>query len=515
MLLLKLKINTLLSTVFIFLLNQPISLANSPFTMNGQTLSDSEAAGQLLMIGVSHSKVSAENSELFRRIPAGSIILFKRNIQSIAQLSELTQSLQKLNPPERPFIIGVDQEGGDVVRVQTKPPLPSAFSISESKSLPFISVFSNRLSEMLWASGINMNFSPVLDLANPEQKSFLGSRSFGNDPHWVARVGHAYSRQHILNYVIPVAKHFPGIGNAIVDPHKQEGIISKDFNSLEAEDLIPFRSFAKLGRFSGVMLSHFIYPSIDPKYPASLSKKVIDHLRVNLNFQGLVITDDLQMDAVKMNTSLEDAAIQSLKAGSDIIMIAYSQRAQQKVFERILSAIRTGEINRKDVQDKINRIGFVKTLISKGLHADAQLKISLNDFYDLDEKLLDFKIDKQKRKISSSGYKKVCLLSNHKEFNRNFLSSFQAKVSDLSPQISHRPSNKLITQLSFCERTILTVFNERSRDFVQGLPRSILQESYIVNLGLPSLAVKLKDYAVIQLDFPHQLAGKKIAQLID
>lgn len=515
MLLLKLKKFSLLSTVFILSLFSFTSLAQSPFQFGEKSLSDEEAAGQLLMIGIPGQKISPENQSLLKKVPAGSIILFKRNIGSLSSLTEFTRALQNTRPTNMPFIIGIDQEGGDVVRLQTKPALPSAFSVSESKSIPFVSVFSDRLSELLFASGINMNFAPVLDLANPAEKSFLGSRSFGINPQWVSQVGYAYSRQHILNYVVPVAKHFPGIGNATVDPHSDVGVISKDLPLLASEDILPFQSFAKLGRYSGVMLSHFVYTSIDQKNPASLSPSVVQYLRGKLNYQGLIITDDLQMDAVKTNTSLENAALQSLKAGSDIVMVAYSEKSQEKVYRRVVQAIKNGEIDRSLVQEKLQRISFVKSLIARGLSQNLSLKITLKDFYDLDEKLLDFKISKQKRKVSSTEDQRVCLLSNHKDFNQSFLGTARSAVKNFSSQIAKKLSTKLITELQKCDRLIVTVFNERSRAMVSQLPKSLLNSTYIVNLGLPQLTVEFSQYAVIQLDFPHQLAGKKIAQLIN
>lgn len=515
MLLLKLKKISLLSTVFILSLFSFTSLAQSPFQFGGISISDEEAAGQLLMIGIPDKKIGPENQSLLKKVPAGSIILFKRNIGSLASLTEFTGALQSTRPAHLPFIIGIDQEGGDVVRLQTKPALPSAFSVSESKSIPFVSVFSDRLSELLFASGINMNFAPVLDLANPEEKSFLGSRSFGINPQWVSQVGYAYSRQHILNYVVPVAKHFPGIGNATVDPHSDVGVISKDLTRLASEDILPFQSFAKLGRYTGVMLSHFVYSGLDSKNPASLSPAVVQYLRGKLNYQGLIITDDLQMDAVKTNTSLENAALQSLKAGSDIVMVAYSEKSQERVYQKVLAAIQSGDLERSLVQEKLQRISFVKSLISRGLSQNLSLKVSLSDFYDLDEKLLDLKISKQKRKVSSAEDQKLCLLSNHKAFNQSFLSTARSAVKDFSTQISHKLSPRLIAELQKCDRLIVTVFNERSKAMVSQLPQGLLNSAYIVNLGLPQLTVALSQYAVIQLDFPHQLAGKKIAQLIN
>ncbi|MFP5518383.1 MAG: glycoside hydrolase family 3 N-terminal domain-containing protein [Bdellovibrionia bacterium] len=489
------------------------SLAKGPLKLGKESLSVEAAAGQLMMVGIGGTAVDKKLAKHLRQIKPGSIILFKRNLPSAVSAKKFTASLQNLKINQLPLIIAIDQEGGDVVRLQTQPPMPSAYSLASSMDNSFIRSYSERISEYMQSAGINMNLAPVLDLADPKQISFLGARSFGNNAALVGQAGLAFAEGHIANFVVPVAKHFPGMGHTSTDPHFSVGKVNLSLEHLLRDSVVPFASFSGLGRFTGMMMSHFVYPAIDDERPASLSQKNMSLLRDRLKYKGLIITDDLQMDAVKSQLALEDAAVLSLKAGADIVMVAYSPKAQLKVRQRIVRAIQKGELSTQEVQEKLQRISFVKEVINKAPKTTVPRMLALRNFSDFDNDLLKKKISKISRAPSSESPKnKFCLLSDVSSFRE----SFRASVGKKKTSTVHFKDLKDIksNKISSCDLFVLAVSRKDSSAQLKNLNTFILEKSLIVNLGLPALTAGLESYQVVNLDFPHAQAGKKIAQLL-
>jgi beta-N-acetylhexosaminidase len=280
-----------------------------------------EMAGQRLMLGFEGTRLNEDLKDIISRIRAGGIILFRRNIESPEQVAELCKDCQDYarSCSLPPLFISVDQEGGVVARLK-KP-------FTEFKGNPFIQSvhdaqdFAEITAEELTRAGINMNLAPVLDVAPPGTDSIMKDRVFTGDAARVSRLGTSVIRTFQEKGIMAVAKHFPGIGRTIKDSHFYLPVLDIDLQTLENSDLIPFVD-AKNEGVAGIMLSHILYPSLDSRLQASLSPYIVnDLLRNRIGYEGLVMTDDLDMKAI--DHDMETCIQQILTAGVDIALICH------------------------------------------------------------------------------------------------------------------------------------------------------------------------------------------------
>jgi len=278
--------------------------------------------GQLLMVGLPGPRMDSTARELVRDLKVGGIILFARNIEAPEQVWELTRDLQgqALAAGGRPLLIAVDQEGGRVQRLKAPftliPPareLGSAFTPAQVEDL------SCRVARELALVGINLNLAPVLDVARgPNCPQW--DRSYGSDPRQVAVYGAAAVRGYAAGGVLPVAKHFPGLGDTVADSH-QVLPTAQSLDPERAADLLPFREALAAG-VPLVMTAHLRVPSWDALRPATLSPVALKQwLRQNLGFQGVIITDDLEMGGITTQLPAPQGAREALAAGADLLLI--------------------------------------------------------------------------------------------------------------------------------------------------------------------------------------------------
>ena len=278
--------------------------------------------GQLLMVGLPGPRMDSTARELVRDLKVGGIILFARNIEAPEQIWELTRDLQgqALAAGGRPLLIAVDQEGGRVQRLKAPftliPPareLGSAFTPAQVEDL------SRRVARELALVGINLNLAPVLDVARgPDCPQW--DRSYGSDPRQVAAYGVAAVRGYAAGGVLPVAKHFPGLGDTVADSH-QVLPTAQSLDPERAADLLPFREAVAAG-VPLVMTAHLRVPSWDALRPATLSPVALKQwLRQNLGFQGVIITDDLEMGGITTQLPAAQGAREALAAGADLLLI--------------------------------------------------------------------------------------------------------------------------------------------------------------------------------------------------
>lgn len=324
------------------------------------SMTDAEKVGQLLMIGIQGTDVSADTVCMLHEYNIGNIILFDRNMHNRDQVRTLTSDLQKEAGQKVPLFIGVDEEGGDIARMRSDlsvPPSQRETGLSgnaeEAKDYAF------SMGMQLKDIGINLNFAPVADVSGSD------SRSFGDSPDrvfdFVSNAGYGYERTHIV-YVL---KHFPGIGQAVVDSHRAGSVISAPRMELLRRDVQPFsRMFAShdMNRYM-VLVSHLTYAGLDGDRPASLSYAVMTNLlRKELQYKGLIITDDMEMGAVTELYSFEELGVRSILAGADIIMVCHEYDHEQKVYNGILQALRQGRIGRERLDASVKRIVKTKLL---------------------------------------------------------------------------------------------------------------------------------------------------------
>ncbi len=294
-----------------------------------------------VIFGIAGTSLTAEEIDLFQNIPPLGVILFSRNIEDSKQLKELCRQIRQLNPISgnkgkisRPLIL-IDQEGGKVQRL--RPPLfpdwPSAATFSklydENPEAGMQACYQSNLqmAMMLEDMGINVNCTPVLDLGLEGAHDIIGSRAYGNNPIKIAQLGQTVMQAHLKAKVIPVMKHIPGHGRAMVDSHLELPMVEASKEILIAQDFDCFKRICKA--FDGVsdpfpypffaMTAHIIYPELDKNLPATLSKTIIqDWIRGHIGFQGLLMSDDIGMKALKGNA--KDLSLAILKAGCDVVL---------------------------------------------------------------------------------------------------------------------------------------------------------------------------------------------------
>lgn len=331
-----------------------------------QKLSLEEKVGQLLIIGVNGYEMNAINKVKLRTLKPGGIILFGRNIKTAPQVSAFLHSLQKeaLANQTPPLFTAIDQEGGSVTRLRHWPPLPSAAAVGRTGDVDIAFKLGLFSGQMLRALGINMNLAPVLDLSNPLERSFIGSRSFGDDPALVTRFGSAIISGYTAANVITISKHFPGHGSAVGDSHKAMPTVKRTLASLKATDLKPFSELVKQRQLPGVMLAHISYPLIDASLlPATYSKPLVsEFLRKDLGFDGLVMTDDIEMLGAKGISSPAERTIRAIEAGADMVMIAWNPSSQEKAFYGLLDSVKKGRISTDRVDASVKRILKLKLM---------------------------------------------------------------------------------------------------------------------------------------------------------
>ncbi|MFQ5716101.1 MAG: beta-N-acetylhexosaminidase, partial [Nitrospinales bacterium] len=251
-----------------------------------------------------------------------------RNFVSIPQLHRLIRDVQRLASTRGsgiPLFISVDQEGGRVSRLKSPfSEFPSQSCLGKAQSEDLAFRFGQALAWELKAVGINMDFAPVLDVNTNPANPIIGNRALSDDPHWTARLGGAVVRGIRETGVLPVGKHFPGHGDTREDSHLELPRVQKDAAALDQTELLPFAHAIQEG-LEAVMTAHVVYPAWDAEYPASFSKTILqDILRTKLNFQGLVISDDLEMKAVENHFPLESIPALGLDAGLDLFLICNS-----------------------------------------------------------------------------------------------------------------------------------------------------------------------------------------------
>lgn len=355
------------------------SLTSTKIQTHKKNLSENPMLGQLLMIGITGKKLTERTKLKLKDLRPGGIILFSRNISSAEQLAKLTYDLQEyaqeLDLP--PFFIAIDQEGGSVTRLKSWPPLPSASIVGKvaDVNLAFkLAFFSGQVMQTL---GLNMNLAPVLDLGQAYGPSFLGSRAYSHDPAIVEAVGSATLLGYKAAGVVPVAKHFPGHGAATGDSHRllPTSILNKTV--MLSSHLKPFAKSISDKSLTAVMAAHVSFPKIDPsRLPATYSRVILtEQLRETMGFDGLILTDDVEMQAAKRFQSASARTLQSLAAGADIVMIAWNLESQYQAKRALLEALETGKLTQQRVQQSLDRIALAKEdLSTHALATRAELK---------------------------------------------------------------------------------------------------------------------------------------------
>lgn len=510
-----------------------ILIASSASAKSDQTLREVDVSsltmkqkvGQLFLIGFSGKSVDAKLAKVIAEWPPGGFILFRRNIHSSNQVRDLNASLRSLSLKTVGLspLLAVDQEGGSVIRVPMFPNLPSAHAVGKTKRADLAFDLAAEKAALLRWSGFNMNLAPVLDLSDPVKPSFIGSRSFGDMSSVAGELGLSYSQGLLSQAVLPTAKHFPGLGSSLDDLHHEKAIFTASEESFRSRDLEPFRKFAEIGPVSAVMISQMTYPFLDSKNPAPFSKKILqDLLRHDLGYNGLIVTDDLQMKGSTAIFDPHQAAVETLKAGADLIMITWSTKDQQKAMMRVLEAVRSGELPEAELDQKVARIIAAKRGLERNLPSvplargpagvPATRKLEKVDLSILDENLGN-EGSKFQTWIGKNPTGKVCVLSSNRQFLNSFSQSRTPEHRVLFVR-SHVTGPELLSNLKGCDRSIVAVQGSVLARATQSLPAQVLDRTLVINLGLPSLFAESFRTPLVNLGFPHVHSGFRIGQLM-
>src|SRR6266571_5396276 len=303
-----------------------------------------DSVGQLIMIGVPGKELDAETAQLFRRVQPGAFILFGRNLENAAQLRKLIDDLRDVSEVE--LIITVDQEGGRVSRLRrigSEP--PNAQQLRETDDVNLIRRHGDITGRLLRLFGFNLDLCPVLDISfDDEAENSLRGRCYGRTVEEVVRNAGAFNEAMREQGIASCGKHFPGYSAATSDAHYQLPRIDRRREELDRNELAVFREF--VDDVDSMMICHGWYPCFEPKKtPATLSQRIItDLLRNELGFEGLIMTDDLDMGAILTGYDLEDTIRLAIAAGNDLAMICHRIPEIENV-HRILGTLPSDQID--------------------------------------------------------------------------------------------------------------------------------------------------------------------------
>jgi len=339
--------------------------------------------GQLLLTGIPGPELDSATAARLKKLQPGGYILFSRNLTDPTQLRKLCDDLRDLSDIEP--IITIDQEGGRVSRLRyigNEP--PNAESLRKKGDPKLIKRHGNLTGRLLRLFGINLDLCPVLDISyDDEADNSLKGRCYGTDPQQVVDNAGVFNRAMRAQGVLSCAKHFPGYGPAECDPHEFLPIITKSAEELAQTELLPYRTL--LPELDSVMVCHANYTAFDPhndRWPASLSHNIVQKLlRDQFGFDGLAMTDDLDMGAILNEVTFEQAIQEAIKAGNDMVMICHRLEMVEQ------AKLHLEALPDPVVYDALSRIEKTKKKLTK------PDKFSLDTFATIDKEIWQLRVD--------------------------------------------------------------------------------------------------------------------------
>jgi len=346
-----------------------------------------EKVGQLFLVAVNGPGVSEKYKQHFLKHKLGNFICFAYDLKDYAFIRNLTDELQAITKESCgiPAFISVDQEGGMVTRVFSGAThFSSNMAVTASQMNSSVETMGHMVGKELRALGLNLNHAPSLDVNNNAENPIIGIRSYSDDPNVVARMGVDYIKGLQKGGVMANAKHFPGHGDTSMDSHHELPTIPHGLDRLNELELIPFKEAIKNG-VDSIMTAHIIFKLIDPKYPATLSEKIITgFLREELGFEGIVVSDCMTMNAIKEGYTTAQGCVIALNAGIDLLCLNATEELQTECYNKVLNAVKSGELPLAKVDKAVARILKHKEKYNLTTPAPAPLEI-----YPEHEKLAD------------------------------------------------------------------------------------------------------------------------------
>jgi beta-N-acetylhexosaminidase len=343
--------------------------------------------GQLFFIGVQGTTVDDRTDALLTKIQPGGICLFARNIREASQTRELL-ALLKRHVRILPFL-SLDQEGGLVDRLRRIiTPMPAANSF---RDVVTASRFGAIVAETIRILGFNMDFAPVVDVIDEKRETpnnGMLSRAFGRNENDVVSLAGAFLESLQSNGCLGCVKHFPGLGSTAVDSHEKLPTVDITEKELRQRDLVPYQQLLDRKLVHAVMVAHAAYPNTGLQekgqngtlLPSSLSRRIVtDLLRNEMQFNGLVITDDLEMGAIVKNFGVGEACVMAVEAGVDMLAICASAERINEGFDSVLAAVKSGRVSEDRVDESLSRIDTARALLQEPLEFNTQRLAELSD----------------------------------------------------------------------------------------------------------------------------------------
>lgn len=314
--------------------------------------------GQMIIAGFEGTTLEPSLAQSLQNEALAGVVLFARNLGSIEEIAELTQSIHDA-APHTPFV-AIDQEGGAVQRI--KAPLtvwPPMQKIAASEDANFVAKVGEALSDEIAWLGFNLNFAPVVDIHTNPDNPIIGDRAFGTTAQHVSRYAGAFLGGMAIAGVMPCAKHFPGHGDTDSDSHLELPVLHSHPDTLMQRELAPFKAMIQ-AKIPMIMTAHILFPSIDPDHPATLSSPILnDLLRIKMGYDGIVISDDLNMSALADHYSIEEIAERGLRAGVDIFLICQHEERRLALYDALIKLGERSSLHRQ-------RIGLAAQRVRKG-----------------------------------------------------------------------------------------------------------------------------------------------------
>lgn len=323
-------------------------------TLSNLTLE--EKIGQMLIVFYTSNEMDNTLKSALTDVKPGGFILFSENITTYDKTLQFIKDIKSTS--DIPMFISIDQEGGNVQRLlsleEDVSNIPYMNYVGNTNDIKLAEDVGRVIAEELRVFGINMDFAPVIDVYSNLDNKVIGKRAFGSDSMLVSTMGISLGKGLLENGVIPVYKHFPGHGNTSVDSHYSLPVVTKTKDELLSLDLIPFKNAIDSGA-EVIMIGHLAVPNITgDDTPASISKSLITGLLKNeMGFDGLVVTDALNMGALTKNYSQEEIYVKAIDAGVDLLLMPSSSR---KAVSTIKDAISKGVISEEQIDESVRKI---------------------------------------------------------------------------------------------------------------------------------------------------------------
>ena len=372
----------------------PASANARPVKALMESMSVEEKIGQMIMVGFDGQSLTPELESHLNEIHAGNVIFLGRNYANPQQMWEFTSALQRM-ASRRPAPVGlftaIDQEGGVVARLLNGVTVfPGNMALGATAQTHYARRAAEVTAQEMLQLGLNMNLAPVLDVNNNPGNPAIGVRSYGESPELVAAMGAEAVAASQSAGVLATAKHFPGKGDVTVDSHIDLPHVAHSRERLNRVELAPFQAAIAAG-VGAIMTAHVTFPAIEPEplLPATMSQKVLQGLlREELGFRGIIITDDLFMGAISKSYGLAEAAIRSINAGADIVLMCHKPDEQAIAIKAVWEAARSGRISMDTIDSSVRRVLSVKALFGiltppvltnmpKGVRSLANRKLAL------------------------------------------------------------------------------------------------------------------------------------------